>query len=530
MARKRVSKGRIERINEKYIEHSTSSGRIGVCEQCGQHFEQVWRPSKGKDGEGQYTSFKTCGSCRMANVHGYKKVEIPYSPHDTQKIVHDSKARFKILTCGNRWGKDLGSIGEGVMKFIAMENEERSIDINPPVLWWIVAPNMRLARQNWRDLKKLLPKELVWDISLSNLTIETINGGIIEVHSADDPETLVGVGLDIVTITEAARVRELDTVWANLRQRLDSPGRGPNGKGGIALINSTPKGRTYFYKLCQMGDKNSSLYSPSYETFHFSTWDNPYMGRKRYTIVGEDAMGNPITFEDEIMMGMTSDRYKQDYLAEFIMEINSVFPRYDRVLIKPTSRKEDEIAKFWAEWEKPDPFEIYTIGYDPASKGDGRPCVIRDSQGKVVKIDLMSRLGYSAQWDKLQMYSRLYNGATVQFGQTGVGETIGEQLTLRGVPNVPIPEQSNNKTKLVEDFAIVVDQQWCQIPWSAETEKQLQDYVSVDREGRSTQYHNATDSGHDDIVSALYFCFKDFQSPTLILPWVGVISGVKKSH
>ena len=67
------------------------------------------------------------------------------------------------------------------MKFLEMENEERSIDVNPPVLWWIIAPNMRLARQNWRDLKKLFPKELVYNISISNLTIETINGGIIEV-------------------------------------------------------------------------------------------------------------------------------------------------------------------------------------------------------------------------------------------------------------------------------------------------------------------------------------------------------------
>ena len=60
-------------------------------------------------------------------------------------------------------------------------------------------------------------------MSLSDLTIETYNGGIVEVHSDDDPETLVWVGLDIITITEAARIRDLDTVWANLKQRLDSP-------------------------------------------------------------------------------------------------------------------------------------------------------------------------------------------------------------------------------------------------------------------------------------------------------------------
>lgn len=526
MPRKGGSIGRTARQNERYIEHATSSDRVGICEVCGKRFEQVWRPSKGKDGQGEYTHFKTCGSCRMANASGVKKVTIPYTPHEAQQKILESPARFKLMCCGNRFGKDLHAIGEGVMKFLEMENEERSIDVNPPVLWWIVAPNMRLARQNWRDLKKLFPQELVYNISIADKTIETLNGGIIEVHSADDPETLVGVGLDIVTITEAARIKDLDIVWANLRQRLDSPGRGPNGKGGIAIINSTPKGRTYFYKMSLMGDKTSSLYSPEYETFRFTTWDNPFMAKKRHMVVGQDAMGNDITFEESIRMSMTENRYRQDYLAEFIMEINSVFPHYDKVLVRPPSRKEEEIAEFWAEWEKVDPFEAYTIGYDPASKGDGKPCVIRDSKGKVVKIDLMSRLGWDAQWDKLAMYSRLYNGATVNFGQTGLGETIGSQLTKRGVPNVPINEQGNNKAKLVEDFALVVEQQWCQIPWSNEVEKQLQDYVSVDRDGRSTQYHNATDSGHDDIVSALYFCFSDFQSPMLVLPWVGAISGV----
>lgn len=530
MPRKGGSIGRVARQNERYIEHSTKSDRIGVCKECGQLFEQVWRPSKGKDGQGEYTHFKTCGSCRMANANGYKKITIPYSPHEAQKKIHESNARVKILVAGNRFGKDLGSIGEGVMKFIQMDNEIRPINVNPPVLWWIVAPNMRLARQNWRDLKMLLPSELVYKMSIADYTIETWNGGIIEVHSADDPETLVGVGLDIATITEAARIKDLATVWANLRQRLDSPGRGPDGKGGIALINSTPRGRTYFYRLSLMGDKTSSLYSPSYETFHFTTWDNPFMGEKRYSIVGQDAMGDPVTFEDEIRMGMTSDRYKQDYLAEFIMEINSVFPHFDRVMVRPPSRKEDEIAEFWAEWEKVDPFETYTIGYDPASKGDGSPCVIRDSQGRVLKIDMMTRLGWDAQWDKLQLYSRLYNNATVNFGQTGLGETIGAQLDKRGIPNVPINEQKSNKTKLVEDFALIVEQQWCQIPWSNETEKQLQDYVSVEREGQLTKYHNATDSVHDDIVSALYFCFANFQSPVLILPWVGKMVGIKKSY
>lgn len=528
MPRKGGSIGRVARQNETYIKHS-STDRISICEECGKPFEQVWRPSKGPGGTGEYTHFKTCGACRTAAAHGYKKFTIPFTPHPAQQKVIESKARFKLMSCGNRFGKDLGAIGECVLRFIKMLNEERSIDINPPVLWWIVAPSMTYARQNWRDLKKLLPRDLVTNISLSNLTIETINGGIIEVHSADDPESLVGVGLDIVTVTEAPRIKDLDVVWANLRQRLDSPGRGPNGTGGIAILNGSPKGITYFSKMLKMGEKGNPSYSPEYETFRFTTWDNPYMAAKRYKVIGKDWQGNDITVEDSIKMSMTEERYRQDYLAEEISSVNAVFPHYDKVLVAPPTRKEDEIAAFWAEWEKPEPFETYTIGYDPASKGDGKPVIVRNSHGKVVKIDLMTRLDWEAQWDKIAFYSALYNGATVNFGQTGLGETIGSQLIKRGLTVNPLNEQGGNKAKLVEDFALVVEQQWCRIPYSREVENQLKDYISINREGRSTQYHNATDSGHDDIVSALYFCFADFKNQMLNLPWMGLMTGISRA-
>ena len=182
---------------------------------------------------------------------------------------------------------------------------------------------------------------------------------------------------------------------------------------------------------------------------------------------------------------------------------------------------------FWRKWEEPEPFETYTIGYDPASKGDGKPCIIRNSRGKVVKIDTMNSLGWDAQWDRIALYSRLYNGAHCNFGQTGVGETIESQLTKRGVTNSPIPEQGRNKEKLVEDFAVIVEQQWCEIPWSQEAENQLKDYQMILRPGQSTQYHNGQDSEYDDIVSGLYFCFSDFQSPALLIPYVGYFGEVK---
>ena len=51
--------------------------------------------------------------------------------------------------------------------------------------------------------KEILPRRwMAKDPYESDQVIETVGDGIIEVRSADDPESLVGVGLDIVLITE----------------------------------------------------------------------------------------------------------------------------------------------------------------------------------------------------------------------------------------------------------------------------------------------------------------------------------------
>lgn len=520
MPRKGGSVSIIQQKNEKLIQHSTTD-KMGICTQCGKPFAQVWRPEYEA-----YTSFKTCSTCRMANARGGINVTAEYTPHWGQALVHNSDARFKVLCCGARWGKDRCSIMEGIKYFIDCLNEERGADMVPHALWWIIAPTEKVANQNWRELTHNLPKELVVDVSKTTRTIETVNGGIIEVHSAYDPEALVGVGLDIVTITEAARIPDMENVWSNLEARLNSPGRGLGGKGGVALINSSPLGMNYFYKMWKWGQKDTSDWDPDWESWRFTTWDNPYMAER-----GIQITKNGRTYRENLERRMSRNRYRQDYLAEFLSSVNAVFPNYERVMVKPPPElnTEEEINEFWRKWEEPEPFEAYTIGYDPASKGDGKPCVIRNSRGKVVKIDMMTSLGWDAQWDRIAFYSRLYNGAHCNFGQTGVGETISSQLTKRGVPNTPIPEQGRNKEKLVEDFAIIVEQQWCQIPWSQETENQLKDYQMILRPGQSTQYRNGQDSEYDDIVSALYFCFADFQAPQITTPGIFRMTGVVRA-
>jgi hypothetical protein len=513
MPRKGGSISVIKQKNEKLIQHSTSE-RVSMCEQCGKPFAQTYRPEYEA-----YTSFKTCPNCRMAYARGGMNISVEYTPHYGQQKVHDSTARFKVIAAGARWGKDRCSIMEGISYFIQLLNEDRSSSVIPHALMWIIAPTDKIARQNWRELLHNLPKEIISDISKTTHTIETINGGIIEVHSAYDPESLVAVGLDVVLITEAARISDMEDVWSNLEARLNSPGRGLNGQGGMAIINSSPLGMNYFYKMWKWGQVGTSDHDPDWESWRFSTWDNPYMA-----VRGKQVTKNGRTYRENLEKRMSDKRYRQDYLAEFLSDVNAVFPKWEKVMVKPPESVDED--DFWKKWEQPDSYEEYTIGYDPASLGDGKPLVIRDSVGKVVKIDTMAYLGWDGQWDRIEFYSRMYNNAKVNFGKTGVGETVDSQLTKRGLTTNPLNEQGGNKEKLVENLAVVIEQKWCQLPWSQELENQLKDYIAINRSGRSTQYKNGSSDGYDDLISALYFCFADYTVVEDTIPFVGMMGGV----
>ena len=271
------SKSRSKRVTERIVKRidQTSGGKQGICEKCGKAFDQVWREEYGN-----YTQFKMCGQCRMEKARGVSKAIIPYAPHPGQQLVHASPARFRLLAAGARWGKDRCMIMEFIDQFSKMLSEDRGDDMVPKVHGWIIAPTFTLARQTWRELKAYFPRSWIVNIWESDRMIETVNDGIIEVRSADDPNMLVGVGIDIVLITEAARIPKLDEVWANIETRLMSPGRGPGGQGGIGLINSTPRGRTWYYSMFKWGQKDDPDYDPDWESWQFPSFNNPYLSSK----------------------------------------------------------------------------------------------------------------------------------------------------------------------------------------------------------------------------------------------------------
>jgi hypothetical protein len=116
-----------------------------------------------------------------------------------------------------------------------------------------------MARQiMWKDLKNHVPQHEIQKKDETDLRIELINGSIIALRGADNPDSLRGVGLDFLVIDEIQDVNP-ETWTAVLRPALAD-------KNGRAVFCGTPKGYNWFYDLFSGANEQ-----PDWEAFRFRT-------------------------------------------------------------------------------------------------------------------------------------------------------------------------------------------------------------------------------------------------------------------
>ena len=504
----------------------------GKCTECGNYFEQGFRLNK-KTGEKIFNKYKYCPKCRVKiakdnDEDKVKDVTIKYNPYPWQKKFHASKARFKVVSGAARSGKDYSFDKEFDTKFVEMLNEDRPYSLIPRVHGWVIGPTYKLLSQIERNFMADLPRELVVNYDKENHVIETINGGLIEFRSADDPDSLVSVGLDICYITEAARIKQFDVVIGNLTDRLDSPGRGPNATGGLLLINSSPRGRTFFNEVCKWGIEGGSKQRPGWETWYISRWDNPTFADRRYKVFdkrigkwverGDDPyLANERTYEQDLMLSRSDRQYREDILGIPSDEEGSQFPNFREyaVIDKPVLDREG-LREYIRKLRTPEPNFTYSIGYDPAKQVDGACIVVYCEQtGEVVELIKLEKVPYSVQINvHIKELVKKWNYAIVRYGKTGLGEALEDIFKLAGIAYIAYPEQGKNKEKLVENLSSLAKDGRFKIHNVDDTAeaaiRQFEDYgYDISEKGKTITYGNMTAGKHDDFVSASYFAVAD---------------------
>ncbi|MFA5458894.1 MAG: terminase family protein, partial [Synergistaceae bacterium] len=309
------------------------------------------------------------------------RTTIDAQPHAGQLEVHNSEARFKVLSAGRRWGKTRLGVNECLD---AASKGGRA--------WW-VSPSYKTSEVGWRPLRQIARKIPNAEVRLVDRMVTLPGGGFVAVRSADNPDSLRGEGLDFVVMDECAFMQKeawTEAIRPALSDRL-----------GKALFISTPKGRNWFWEAYQRGVREEE----GWQAWTFPTVNNPYIQASEVEAARRDL--------PEII-------FRQEYLAEFIESDGGVFRRVQEAAVLDP--------------QEPQPGRQYVAGVDVASSIDFTVVSVLDAESKeMVYMDRFNRVDYPVLIDRLEsVYSR-YGLTSMVVEANSIGRPVIDELVSRGL-------------------------------------------------------------------------------------------------
>ena len=134
-----------------------------------------------------------------------------------------------------------------------------------------------------------VPDDVVKKTNESELSMELINGSLIELRGCDNPDSLRGVGVSFLVVDEFASIPDGELLWSEvLRPMLIDT-------GGRVLFIGTPKGLNAFFTMYEKGEKSED----GFKSFRFTSYDNPYLKKEEVDKLREEL--TPQAFDQEVM-------------------------------------------------------------------------------------------------------------------------------------------------------------------------------------------------------------------------------------
>lgn len=393
---------------------------------------------------------------------------IPRLRQDQREIAHHP-ARFKVVACGRRWGKT--TLGLRMCALLAQRGRQ---------VWW-VAPTYSHSFQPWRILKRALFDKWVYKLE-SERFIELPGGGTLTVKSAEEPDSLRGVGLDFLVIDEAAFV--VEEAWtAALRPALSD-------RGGKALLISTPRGRNYFWRLYQHGQDEQVK---EWQSWRFPTSANHLIP--------------PEEIEDAKSM-LPERIFNQEYLAEFLPGGGEVFRNVRGAAIAPTDA--EPIKKHY-----------YVMGVDFGRYQDFTACAVIDmTAGQMVALDRFSGINWSVQRMRIAALARRWDARQILAEANAMGEPNIEALRAEGLPVMGFVTTAKTKPPLIESLVKALEEVELQILPDPVLIGELEAYTYQNNQYGNTTY-GAPPGLHDDTVIAVALAWRLASYPRLTLAIAG---------
>ena len=392
----------------------------------------------------------------LINARLIQARKLDYRLTPLQAQIHSSEARFKVVACGRRAGKTyLGAI-------IAVETAMLG-----KTVWWI-APTYEIGMLGYRMVKTLASQVGVRETKSRRLL--EVGNGEIQVKSADRPDNLRGIGLDLAILDEAALMAE-ETWYELVRPALID-------KGGKALFLSTPKGLNWFYDVFRQGLSSN----PEWISFNFPTASNTFLKNAAEEIAAARAV-------------MPARLFRQEIMAEFIDDVGGVF-----TAVQGSSKLRPAPPVQGAR---------YSAGVDLARLNDYTVVsVLRtDVQpAQQVWVERFNQQTWQAQVERVAQVLRTYRPEVVRVDQTGVGDAVlafaRRAWESAGSAVLGVTFTSESKAAMIQHLALLLEQGKLELLDDPTQRVELTSFA-IERLSSGRLRYGAPRNKHDDTVIAL---------------------------
>lgn len=195
-----------------------------------------------------------------------------------------NESRYKIACCGRRSGKSTAAC---VLAYATAVSTPKQI------IWAVATTYGQAKKLYFKPLQDIIPKQWIRSVNKTDLTIELINGSMIELKGANNFDALLGDSIDLLILDEyqSQSPEVLDYLTPMLADRQ-----------GKMVVVGTPRGYNHFYDLWSRGIKGNPDFTPNFYSVQIKTIDAETIPQEEI----EDAKNR-----------MTTSMFEQEFNASF---------------------------------------------------------------------------------------------------------------------------------------------------------------------------------------------------------------------
>ena len=335
-------------------------------------------------------------------------IEIPYSPRELQRGLHNDLKRWNLFVCHRRFGKTVFSINELLKQALTTRNRNSR--------YGYVAPYYKQAKQiAWDYIKEFAGVIPGVKFNESELRADLPNGSRISLFGADNPDAMRGLYFDGVVMDE----------YADMSPRVFTEIVRPalSDRKGFAIFIGSAKGGSIFHELYEAVENHPEWLVRVYKASETGIIDNNEL---------EDAK-----------VIMTDDEFAQEYECSWTASIKGAYyakeleEAKDRITTVPYEQRLP-VHTFW-DLGVGDATSVWFMQY---YRNEFRFIDFYEAEGEGLPhyVNILNKKGY--------VYGKHYAPHDIQVRELGTGVSRIETAKSLGIkyevaPNLKVDEGIN---------------------------------------------------------------------------------------